>query len=68
MGHHYPDQKVSVYGLDHHRSNIAITVTITGKEYVLEQIMNTYLSHPDGIQGGCSEGLSVDLASSGSGF
>jgi len=29
--------------------------------------MNTYHSHPEGIKGGCSEGLNGDLAPPGSG-
>ena len=48
---------ISIYGLDHHGSNISVTITITGKVYVLEQVINTYHSYPVGIKGGLFRGI-----------
>jgi len=48
---------ISIYGLEHHGSNISNTITITGKVYVLEQVINTYHSHHEGIKGGLFRGI-----------
>jgi hypothetical protein len=61
-------RKSKIHGLFHHGSDSSITITTTEKVYVLEQVMNACHSHPEGIQGGSSEGLSIDVASSGSGY
>jgi hypothetical protein len=71
-GRYFPDQKVKIHGLFHHGSSSSVTITTTttttGKVCFLEQVMNAHHSHPEGIQGGSSEGLSIDVASSGSGY